>query len=94
MRAAVTELGVQVMKPFRLALLVESELRLGNFREGLASVREGLHLTHTTLDRFCESELWRLKGELLLAQSKENKKTAPRRSRVNGAHDLWSCAPR
>jgi hypothetical protein len=38
-------------------------------------VNEGLHLTQSTLDRFYEPELWRLKGELLLASSRQKGKT-------------------
>ena len=68
--------GMKLARPLLLALLAEGSLRLGKLREGLASVQEGLHLTQTTLDRFCEPDLWRLKGELLLAQSKGKKKTA------------------
>ena len=79
------------MKPFLLALLAEGGLRLGNFRAGLASVHEGLHLTQTTLDRFYEPELWHLKGELLLAQSKEKKKTARSASRNAQVKEAEQC---
>jgi tetratricopeptide (TPR) repeat protein len=83
--------SMQLMKPLLLALLAEGALRLGNFRAGLASVDEGLHLTQTTLDRFYEPELWRLKGELLLAQAKEKKKTARSASRNAQAKEAEQC---
>lgn len=98
LRAAITLLdsnGMQLTKPLLLALLAEGGLRLGNLRKGLASVDEGLHLTKTTLDRFFEPELWRLKGELLLAQSKDEEKTArsaSRNSQVKEAEQCFQCA--
>lgn len=81
----------KLTKPLMLALLAEGGLRLGNLREGLASVSEGLHLTQTTLDRFYEPELWRLKGELLLARSKVKMKTARRASRNLQATEAEQC---
>jgi DNA-binding winged helix-turn-helix (wHTH) protein/tetratricopeptide (TPR) repeat protein len=87
--------GMKLTKPLLLALLAEGGLRLGNFRAGLASVQEGLHLTQTNLDRFYEPELWRLKGELLLAQSKGNKKTTRstrRNAQVKEAEQCFECA--
>ena len=82
-------------KSILLALLAEGGLRLGKLPEGLASVHEGLRLTQTTLDRFYEPELWRLKGELLLAQSKEKKKTprsASRNAQAKEAEQCFQCA--
>lgn len=87
--------GMRFMKPLLLALLAEGDLRLGKLREGLASVDEGLHLTHTTLDCLYEPELWRLKGEILLAQSKEKMKSARSTSRdaqVKGAEQCFQDA--
>jgi predicted ATPase len=78
-------------KPLLLALLAGDGLRLGSLSEGLAAVEEGLHLTHTTLDRFYEPELWRLKGELLLAQSKEKKKPVRSRSRNAQVKEAEQC---
>ena len=49
--------------------LAEGRLRTAAFAEGLAAVEAGLALAETTLDRSYASELWRLKGELLLALS-------------------------
>ena len=54
-------------------------------------MHEGLHLTQTTLDRFYEPELWRLKGELLLAQSKEKKKLARSTSRDAQVKEAEQC---
>ena len=83
--------GMKLTKPLLLALLAEGGLRLGNLSAGLASIEEGLHLTQTTLDRFYESELWRVKGELLLAQSKEKKKTSRSTSRKAQVKEAEQC---
>ena len=97
-RAAIALLdssGTKLTRPLLLALLAESGLRPGKLPEGLASVHEGLRLTQTTLDRFYEPELWRLKGELLLAQSKEKKKTprsASRNAQAKEAEQCFQCA--
>jgi predicted ATPase len=83
--------GMKLARPLLLALLAEGGLRLGSLSEGLTAVEEGLHLTQTTLDRFYEPELWRLKGELLLAQSKEKKKTARSASRNAQVKEAEQC---
>ena len=44
-------------------------MRAGETDAGLAAVDEGLLLTETTLDCSYRPELWRLKGELCLAQA-------------------------
>jgi len=51
------------------ALLAESCLAVGEITEGLSAANGGLAAIAPTLDRFAEAELWRLKGELLLARS-------------------------
>jgi predicted ATPase len=86
--------GAKLTKPVLLALLAEGSLRLGNLREALANVTEGLHLTQTTLDRFYEPELWRFKGELLLAPSKHRRKTARSANRNPQAKEAEQCFQR
>jgi DNA-binding winged helix-turn-helix (wHTH) protein len=54
---------------FALSFIAESHLRTGAIAAGLARVDEGLELTETTLDRSYAPELWRLKGELMLARA-------------------------
>ena len=44
-------------------------LQVGSIQDGLQVVTEALQLTETGLDIFWEAELYRLKGELTLAQS-------------------------
>ncbi len=50
------------------ALLVEVHGKVGQPEEGLRMLAEALAAVEKTGERWCESELYRLKGELLLAQ--------------------------
>src|SRR5262245_30991654 len=59
----------QVLAPFFLSFLAEGYRRQGKLDEALQIVNDALSLTATNLDVFWEAELYRLKGELLLAQS-------------------------
>jgi predicted ATPase len=73
-------LGVRRMAPYFFGLLADASLRGHQITEGLAAVTEALELTQRTKERFSEAELWRLKGELLLAQeSKEESQKAKRK---------------
>ena len=89
--ALVDSSGLKLTKPLLLAVVAEGGLRLGSLSEGLTAVEEGLHLTQTTLDRFYEPELWRLKGELLLAQAKEKRKPARSASRNAQVKEAEQC---
>jgi predicted ATPase len=51
-----------------LALLAEAYAQAGQTTAGLATVAEALGVVDTYGERFCEAELCRLKGELLLVQ--------------------------
>jgi predicted ATPase len=44
--------------------------RAGHWDEGLRRADEGIALTETTSERMYAAELWRLKGELLLARAR------------------------
>ena len=83
--------GINLARPLLLALLAEGGLRLGSLSDGLTAVEEGLHLAQTTLDRLYEPELWRLKGELLLAQSKGRRKTARSANRDAQVKEAKQC---
>lgn len=65
--AALNATGAQVFRTHILAFLAEAHLRSRSYATGLASIDEALDLAETTLDRSFWPELWRLKGELLLA---------------------------
>jgi predicted ATPase/class 3 adenylate cyclase len=53
------------------ALLAEACGRAGQIEEGLRALDEGLEAPQTAEDHFYEAEVYRLKGELLLARSTE-----------------------
>ncbi|HJY83132.1 MAG TPA: AAA family ATPase [Candidatus Binatia bacterium] len=62
-------IGAQLFVPLFLSFLAEGYRWQGKIDEARQVVNEALSLTATNLDRFWEAELYRLKGELLLAQS-------------------------
>jgi predicted ATPase len=55
--------------PIFLSFLAEALSRCGKSEEAFATVAEALRLSETTLEVCWEAELYRLKGELTLAQS-------------------------
>jgi predicted ATPase/DNA-binding winged helix-turn-helix (wHTH) protein len=67
--AAHQAMGAGLWRPCYLAFLVEVYRRLGLVEEGLAALAEALALTDKTGERWHEAELYRLRGELTLAQS-------------------------
>jgi predicted ATPase len=54
-------------RPYHLALLAEALSQAGQIRDGLATLQEALALSTASGERFLEAELYRLRGELLLA---------------------------
>jgi predicted ATPase len=68
--------GAAVFRPYYLASLAEAYGTLGQAGEGLTLLSEALAAVHKTAERFCEAELYRLKGELLLVRSAENSEKA------------------
>src|SRR5262249_36496756 len=64
--------GAELWRPYLLALLAEAHGTIGKPEEGLTLLTEALTLVETTGQRWCEAELYRLKGELLLQQSSGN----------------------
>jgi predicted ATPase/class 3 adenylate cyclase len=61
--------GSKAFQPYFLGLLAEVYGKDGHYDEGLNALAEALAVKDSTEVRFYESELHRLKGELLLAQS-------------------------
>ena len=66
-RTALETTGARLFSTHILAFLAEAQLRNGAVAEGLAAVDEGLAVAKESLDRSHWPELWRLRGELLLA---------------------------
>jgi len=58
----------ECLRPHLLALLAEAYGKVGQAAEGLGIVFEALSLVNKTGARSYEAELYRVKGELLLAQ--------------------------
>jgi predicted ATPase len=67
-------MGAQLLAPYFLSFLAEGYRQQGKITEALRAVHEALTLTATTIDVFWEAELYRLKGELLLAQEVKSQK--------------------
>jgi predicted ATPase len=55
-------------RPYFLALLAEAHEKTGSLAEGLNALAEALALADKTGERYYEAELYRLKGQLMLAQ--------------------------
>jgi predicted ATPase len=64
--------GAELGRPYWLALLAEAHSAIGEPETGLTGLAEALTLVDKTGERWCESELYRLKGELLLQCSSNN----------------------
>lgn len=75
--------GARYFLAFGYAFLAEGHLRGGAHADGLAAADAGLTLAESSLDRAYVPELWRLKGELLLEQSRrEGDDSEARRARA------------
>ena len=70
--AAFRATGSGVLRPHFLSLLAEAYARRERTDEGLEALDEALTLVDRTGERLYESELYRLKGQLLLARSIDN----------------------
>jgi predicted ATPase len=64
--------GAEILRPYCLALLADVHGTLGQLEAGLRVLTEALRLADTTGARWYESELYRLKGALLLQQHADN----------------------
>jgi predicted ATPase len=67
---------VALMRPYFLALRAEVYGTLGEPEAGLTVLAEALALADTTGARWCDAELHRLQGELLLQQHAEHQAEA------------------
>ena len=61
--------GTEKERTYFLALLAEGYRGTGEVQEGLRVLAEALAAAHHSREHYCEAELHRLKGELLLLQS-------------------------
>jgi predicted ATPase len=74
--AAYRATGAETQLTYFLALLAEGYGRGGQREDGLTVLAEALVLVDKNDERFYEAELYRLKGELLLQQSLDNRAEA------------------
>jgi len=75
------------------AYIADTCRRLGQYDEGLQRADEGIELTETTIDRMFAADLWRIKGELLLAraQGAKSKRAVGRNSLAEEIDAAESC---
>jgi len=66
--------GTEAERPYWLTLLAEAYGKTGRTEEGLVVLVEALDTVNKTGERWHEAELYRLKGELLLAQEGKKEK--------------------
>jgi predicted ATPase len=59
--------GAEALRPYYLALLAEATAKVGQREAGLTLLAEALAVANDTGERRWEAELYRLKGEFLLA---------------------------
>jgi class 3 adenylate cyclase/predicted ATPase len=79
MRAEIESLrsiGIQMFRPYYLALLGECCRQVGAVDEGLSVLEEAQTTADCTGEHWWDAELYRLKGELLLSQSRQNRSEA------------------
>jgi predicted ATPase len=62
--------GTELYRPYHLALLAQAYGKTGQIEKGLTALAEALAAVERTGERWYEAELYRLKGELTLAQSR------------------------
>jgi predicted ATPase len=70
--AAYQATGAEVGRPYFLALLAEAYGRGGQAEETLRTLDEALVAVQKTGERWCEAELYRLKGELVFVRFSED----------------------
>jgi predicted ATPase len=74
--AAYRATGHQLALPYYLGILAHAYTRMGRFKEALDTLQQALETVDANDDRFEEAELHRLKGEALLAQSRDQSDAA------------------
>lgn len=60
----------EIQGPYFFSLLAEAHGKMGQIEEGLSILAQALALANKNGERWWEAELYRLKGELLLAQAR------------------------
>jgi predicted ATPase len=73
--AACRAIGIELGRPYSLALLAEAYGKVGRIEEGLASLEEALDTVNKTGERLHEPEVYRLKGMLMLQSKVQGSKS-------------------
>jgi predicted ATPase len=82
--------GARLFSTHMLAFLAEAHLRAGDIDAGLAAIDEALAVAQSSLDHSYWPELWRLKGELLLAVAAHRRPASgSRKSPVVPSDPAW-----
>ncbi|MBI3756407.1 MAG: hypothetical protein HY267_00370, partial [Deltaproteobacteria bacterium] len=81
--AAAQVTGAGLLQTYHLALLAEVHGKAGQIEEGLNVLAEALATVQKTDERFYEAELYRIKGELLLRQSRASLGQVPDKSQAS-----------
>jgi predicted ATPase len=69
---AISVTGAEVYRPYYLSLLAQAYAYVEQIEDGLNTLDEALTLAEKHDERWCEAELHRLQGQLLLQQSPDN----------------------
>jgi adenylate cyclase len=84
--------GAEALQPWFLAMLAEAYGKAEQAEEGLTVLAEALAVVDKNGERFYEAELYRLKGELLLAQEGKNQKAKGKSEDVSEAEECFQKA--
>ena len=80
--------GAVMSRPTHLGLLAKTYGKVGQIQEGRAALAEAFAVMDKTGEYCLEAEIYRLKGELLLAQEGKNQEPAPNPSTTLGINSV------
>jgi predicted ATPase/DNA-binding winged helix-turn-helix (wHTH) protein/class 3 adenylate cyclase len=78
--------GAEIMRPYFLTLLAEAYGKTGRSEEGLRALDEAIAVVNKNTERWWEAEVYRLRGELLLAQAGRHEGKG---QRAKGKRQKW-----
>ena len=82
--ATMRAIGTELSRPYYLALLAEAHEKAGQIEEGLSVLAEALVVVGKTGECVHEAELYRLRGELTLAQKSKDRGVGNKKQKLNG----------
>ncbi|MBI3300989.1 MAG: hypothetical protein HYZ72_02775 [Deltaproteobacteria bacterium] len=83
--------GAELERTHYLALLAEAYGKVGQAEKGLATVTEALAVVNKNGERFCEAELYRLKGELSLKSRQVEDKSKTSQGKLEVEKEAEEC---